>query len=89
MNGVSESEESATLRSSDELGFDASVLLSEPHAVCQDAQRAVRELQERLALMVQQHSRAQSQHGDENTHAAEESADTGETPGERSRAGKR
>lgn len=43
----------------DELDFDASLLLSERHASCQAAQKAVREIQERLAAIVLQHSRAQ------------------------------
>nr|XP_019952606.1 PREDICTED: gem-associated protein 5-like [Paralichthys olivaceus] len=43
----------------DDLGFDASLLLSESHAACQATQRSVREIQEQLAAMVQQHSRAQ------------------------------
>uniref|UniRef100_UPI003AADFFB7 gem-associated protein 5-like n=1 Tax=Centroberyx gerrardi TaxID=166262 RepID=UPI003AADFFB7 len=43
----------------DETDFKASVLLSEAHAACQAAQRAVAEIQERLAAMVSQHSRAQ------------------------------
>ncbi|XP_041657309.1 gem-associated protein 5 [Cheilinus undulatus] len=43
----------------DKLDFDVSVLLSEPHAVCQAAQRSVREIQGRLSAMVLQHSRAQ------------------------------
>eukprot|EP00064_Thunnus_orientalis_P005982 superscaffoldBa00000603_g5996 len=42
-----------------ELGFDASLLLSEPHAACQATQRSVREIQERLAAMVLKHGRAQ------------------------------
>ncbi|XP_026183868.1 gem-associated protein 5 isoform X2 [Mastacembelus armatus] len=41
------------------LDFDASLLLSEPHAACQATQRSVTEVQERLAAMVLQHSRAQ------------------------------
>nr|XP_057943708.1 gem-associated protein 5 isoform X2 [Doryrhamphus excisus] len=40
-----------------ELGFDASSLLSDAHAACQAEQRSVREIQERLAAMVMQHSR--------------------------------
>ncbi|KAM9347919.1 gem-associated protein 5 [Symphorus nematophorus] len=55
--GVSESE--AATRRFDKLDFDASLLLSEHHAVCQAAQRSVREIQEQLAAMVLQHSRAQ------------------------------
>ncbi|KAM6907183.1 gem-associated protein 5 [Xenentodon cancila] len=43
----------------DELDFDASVLLSEPHAACQGIQRSVRQVQEWLASIVLQHSRAQ------------------------------
>lgn len=59
--GTSESEESVcpATRRSDKLDFDASLLLSERHAACQAFQRSVREIQERLAAMVLQHSRAQ------------------------------
>uniref|UniRef100_A0A3Q1JWM0 Uncharacterized protein n=1 Tax=Anabas testudineus TaxID=64144 RepID=A0A3Q1JWM0_ANATE len=39
--------------------FDVSLLLSETHAACQAMQRSIREIQERLATMVLQHSRAQ------------------------------
>lgn len=39
--------------------FDASILISEPLAARQAVQRSVREIQERLTTMVQQHSRAQ------------------------------
>ncbi|XP_024121575.1 gem-associated protein 5 isoform X2 [Oryzias melastigma] len=42
---------------------DFGVLLSEPHAACQSVQRAVQEVQERLAAMVLQHSRAQDSDG--------------------------
>lgn len=72
--GVSESEESvcpATTRF-DKLGFDASLLLSELHAACQATQRSMRELQERLAAMVLQHSRAQGGQ----LHSGEKEADT-------------
>uniref|UniRef100_A0A1A7Y5I9 Gem (Nuclear organelle) associated protein 5 n=1 Tax=Iconisemion striatum TaxID=60296 RepID=A0A1A7Y5I9_9TELE len=44
---------------SEELDFDVSVLLSEPHAVSQAAQRSVKEIQDQLAGMVLQHSRVQ------------------------------
>lgn len=47
--------------SSEELDFEPSVLLSEPHAACQAAQRSVREVQERLSSMVLQHSRVQDE----------------------------
>uniref|UniRef100_UPI0037E7425A gem-associated protein 5 n=1 Tax=Semicossyphus pulcher TaxID=241346 RepID=UPI0037E7425A len=59
--GVSESEESVCPepRRFDKLDFNASLLLSEPHAACQAAQRSAREIQERLAAMVLQHSRVQ------------------------------
>uniref|UniRef100_A0A8C9WZ94 Gem nuclear organelle associated protein 5 n=1 Tax=Sander lucioperca TaxID=283035 RepID=A0A8C9WZ94_SANLU len=59
--GVSEPEGSVcpATGSFGELDFDASVLLSEHHAACQATQRSVREIQERLAAMVLQHSRAQ------------------------------
>uniref|UniRef100_A0A4W6DQL4 Gem nuclear organelle associated protein 5 n=1 Tax=Lates calcarifer TaxID=8187 RepID=A0A4W6DQL4_LATCA len=42
----------------EKLDLDASLLLSESHAACQAAQRSIREIQERLAAMVLQHSRA-------------------------------
>ncbi|XP_051793903.1 gem-associated protein 5 isoform X2 [Acanthochromis polyacanthus] len=48
----------------DELDFDASLLLSERHAACQASQRAVKEVQERLSIMMLQHSRAQGGHPD-------------------------
>uniref|UniRef100_A0A3Q4HGP8 Gem (nuclear organelle) associated protein 5 n=1 Tax=Neolamprologus brichardi TaxID=32507 RepID=A0A3Q4HGP8_NEOBR len=41
------------------LGLDPSLLLCEPHAACQATQRAVREIQQQLAAMVQQHSQTQ------------------------------
>ncbi|XP_028277545.1 gem-associated protein 5 [Parambassis ranga] len=43
----------------DKLDFDASPLLSEPHAAAQATQRSVKDIQERLAVMVMWHSRAQ------------------------------
>lgn len=46
-------------RRSDELDFDASLLLCERHAACQAAQRSIREIQERLASMVLHHGKAQ------------------------------
>jgi len=54
---TSESDES---RRFDKLDSEASPLLSEPHAACQATQRSVRDIQERLAAMVLQHSRAQA-----------------------------
>lgn len=42
-----------------DLDLELSVLLSEPHAACQAAQTALREVQERLSSMVLQHSRVQ------------------------------
>lgn len=59
--GLSESGENVCppTRRPDKLDFDVSLLLSEPHAACQAMQRSVREIQERLATMVLQHSRAQ------------------------------
>ncbi|RVE64245.1 hypothetical protein OJAV_G00144710 [Oryzias javanicus] len=42
---------------------DFGALLSEPHAACQSVQRAVREVQERLAAMVLRHNRAQGSDG--------------------------
>lgn len=45
----------------DELDFDATLLLSEPHAAYQATQRTVGQLQERLAAMVLQHSRSQGE----------------------------
>uniref|UniRef100_A0A671U2Z4 Gem nuclear organelle associated protein 5 n=1 Tax=Sparus aurata TaxID=8175 RepID=A0A671U2Z4_SPAAU len=64
--GISESEESVcpATRRCDKLDFDASLLLSEPHAACQAVQRSVREVQERLAAMVLQHGRAQEEKPD-------------------------
>uniref|UniRef100_A0A3B4G7R7 Gem nuclear organelle associated protein 5 n=1 Tax=Pundamilia nyererei TaxID=303518 RepID=A0A3B4G7R7_9CICH len=41
------------------LGLDPSLLLCEPHAACQATQRAVRQIQQQLAAMVQQHSQTQ------------------------------
>lgn len=43
---------------SEVLGFDASVLLSELHATYQEIQRDVKNVQERLAAIMLQHSRA-------------------------------
>ncbi|XP_012728852.2 gem-associated protein 5 isoform X1 [Fundulus heteroclitus] len=59
--GTLELEESVrpTSSRSKEVDFEPSVLLSEPHAACQAAQRSVREIQERLAAMVLQHSQVQ------------------------------
>uniref|UniRef100_A0A1A8M009 Gem (Nuclear organelle) associated protein 5 n=1 Tax=Nothobranchius pienaari TaxID=704102 RepID=A0A1A8M009_9TELE len=42
---------------SEELDFDVSVLLSEPHAISQAAHRSVKEIQDQLAAMVLQHNR--------------------------------
>ncbi|GAA6225078.1 gem-associated protein 5 [Lates japonicus] len=58
--GISESGESVCppTRRLDKLDLDASLLLSESHAACQATQRSIREIQERLAAMVLQHSRA-------------------------------
>ncbi|XP_042354828.1 gem-associated protein 5 [Plectropomus leopardus] len=61
VNGVAACEGgvcSATRRF-DKLDFDASLLLSEPHAAFQAIQRSMREIQERLAAMVLKHGRAQ------------------------------
>lgn len=59
--GLPESEESVcpVTGRSEELDFDASLLLSELHADYQDTQRSVRDIQDRLAALVLQHSRSQ------------------------------
>lgn len=59
--GLLESEESvcAVTGRSEELDFDASLLLSELHAAYQDTQRSMRDVQDRLAALVLQHSRSQ------------------------------
>ncbi len=90
--GASESEQSAfpVNRKFDKLHFDASLLLSEPHAACQALQMSMREIQERLAAMVLQHSRAQRgqlDSGEEGAEApasistARESSDSRESAG--------
>lgn len=58
--GLSEPEESvcAVTGRPEELDFDASLLLSELHAACQDTQRSVSDIQDRLAALVLQHSRS-------------------------------
>ncbi|XP_035034293.2 gem-associated protein 5 isoform X1 [Hippoglossus stenolepis] len=65
-------------RSLEDLGLDASLLLSESHAACQATQRSVRLIQEQLAAMVQQHSGAQGtqlESGDKQTSSPTESSD--------------
>lgn len=42
----------------DVLDFDVSLLLSELHAAHQETQREVKDVQERLAAIMRQHSRA-------------------------------
>ncbi|XP_060912095.1 gem-associated protein 5 [Labrus mixtus] len=87
--GVSESRErenaacSTTTRTFDKLDLDASSLLSEPHAVCQAAQRSLGGIQERLAAMVLQHSRAQSVP----LHSGEEEEEEEESPTQTSTTG--
>lgn len=73
---LSESAEklSAPAGSFDKLDFDASLLLSEPHAAAQATQRSVKDIQERLAVMVMRHSRAQGSQPDA---ATESPADVG------------
>ncbi|XP_034539640.1 gem-associated protein 5 [Notolabrus celidotus] len=90
--GVSESEEmvSSTTKRFGELDFDASVLLSEPHAVCQAAQRSMKQIQERLAAMVLQHNRGQSGlllPGEKESSASNQTSEAGETAGCQGRAG--
>ncbi|XP_040907522.1 gem-associated protein 5 [Toxotes jaculatrix] len=72
--GLSEFRESICPPTSglDKLDFDASLLLSEPHAAYQATQRSVREIQGQLATMVLQHSQAQAGQLD----SGEEQADT-------------
>ncbi|XP_040005893.1 gem-associated protein 5 [Xiphias gladius] len=85
--GLSQSGESVcpSARRSDKPHFDASLLLSEPHAACQATQRSVREIQERLAAMVLKHSRAQGGQLD----SGEKQADTPSTTGSSADAGQR
>ena len=62
----------------DDLGLDASLLLSESHAACQATQRSVRQIQEQLAAMVQQHSGAHGgalESGDTKTSSTTETSD--------------
>ncbi|XP_044077410.1 gem-associated protein 5 isoform X1 [Siniperca chuatsi] len=85
VNGdASKSEESVcpATRTFDKLDFDASLLLSERHAACQATQRSVREIQERLAAMVLQHSRAQGgqlDSGEKEAYAPTQSSSTRES----------
>lgn len=58
VNGVSGEPSAGTVRS-DKEDFDASLLLSEPHAAYQATQRSVRGVQEQLSAMMSQHRRAQ------------------------------
>ncbi|AWO99551.1 putative gem-associated protein 5 [Scophthalmus maximus] len=77
--GSSESGES--VRRSDALDFDASLLLSERYAACQAKQRAVREIQERLTAMVTLHGQTQGaepESGEELADATEQTSFTGE-----------
>ncbi|XP_070839743.1 gem-associated protein 5 [Chaetodon trifascialis] len=90
--GASESEESVcpATRRSDKLDFDASLLLSERHAACQAVQRSVREIQERLAAMVLQHSRAQGgqlDSGEKEADAPTQISTTAESLGSQGSAG--
>lgn len=61
-------------RTSDKLDFDASLLLSECHAAYQATQRSVREVQEKLSAMVQQHCGVQE--GQLNSEGEKENATT-------------
>lgn len=61
-NSSPETETNGGATQSDALDFDASLLLSEPHAACQATQREVRDVQERLSALMQQHSRANGGH---------------------------
>lgn len=76
--------EAEPCRASSPDGPDFNVLLSEQHADYQDAQRSVREVQEKLSTMMQQHSRAQEDQPDPAESNAEDlpdcqgSADAGE-----------
>ncbi|KAM9846720.1 gem-associated protein 5 [Aulostomus maculatus] len=63
--------------------FDASLLLSELHATCQFNQRSVREIQDQLAAMVQQHSRAQGKQLDPGEKRADGPAQTPADAGQR------
>lgn len=84
--GLSESGESLrpSAGSVDALDFDASLLLSESHAAFQATQRRVKEIQERLAAMVLQHSRAQGgqlSSGEERDDGPSVISSSGESPG--------
>lgn len=79
--GVSESEETvhpATGRFP-KLDLGASVLLSELHAASQATHRSVKQIQERLAAMMLQHSRAQGGQLD----SGDKEADAPSDPGQR------
>ncbi|XP_061596575.1 gem-associated protein 5 isoform X2 [Cololabis saira] len=82
IQGPSEQEEglSSETQRVDELNFDASVLLSEPHAACQVIQRSVRQIQDRLASIVLQHSRAQGGQQDDDAADGQSSADATQSP---------
>ncbi|CAJ1063279.1 gem-associated protein 5 [Xyrichtys novacula] len=86
--GVSGSE--GRVRRTVKLDFDVSLLLSETHAVCQAAQRSIREIQERLKVMVLQHSRAQSgqhQPGEREADTPNQNSTAGETTENQESAG--
>ncbi|XP_070699947.1 gem-associated protein 5 [Pempheris klunzingeri] len=78
--GAPESEDSVcpATRGCDKLDFNASLLLSEPHAASQATQRSIREIQERLAAMVLQHSRAQGGQHDGEADAPSQTSTTRE-----------
>lgn len=57
-----ETETNGGASQSDALDFDASLLLSEPHAACQATQREVRGVQDRLSALMLQHGRANGGH---------------------------
>ncbi|XP_061606965.1 gem-associated protein 5 isoform X2 [Phyllopteryx taeniolatus] len=59
-------------KTSGELDFDASSLLSEAHAACQAERRATEELQERLAAMVALHGRNLAAHGEQDAEAGQQ-----------------
>lgn len=57
-NSSEETETNGGASQSDALDFDASLLLSEPHAACQATQWEVSDVQQRLSALMLQHSRA-------------------------------
>lgn len=61
-NSSPETQTNGGASQSGSLDFDASLLLSEPHAACQATQREVKDIQERLSALMLQHSRANGGH---------------------------